>query len=177
MSLILEQKAIMTPIGYKELFPYFENKETLENCIEKCKQNSRKYAKDNTRGLIIKWMLIGLMLILIILIKQLMKFLILLKKIINIIKKAIIIAFFNYPNRIIVKSLWTSLLAINVSFVVVLISCNVNGTVVTTNKAFPDILSVNAGVLAVILSPADVDIVYDIVGFTVDPSTANHQFA
>ncbi len=38
-------KAVMTPIGYKELFPYFENLESLENCIEKIKQNSRRYAK------------------------------------------------------------------------------------------------------------------------------------
>lgn len=41
----IRTKAIMTPIGYKEILPYFENKETLENCIEKCKQNSRRYAK------------------------------------------------------------------------------------------------------------------------------------
>lgn len=38
-------KAILTPIGYKELFPYFENNDTLENCLEKIKQNSRHYAK------------------------------------------------------------------------------------------------------------------------------------
>ena len=37
-------KAVMTPIGYKELFPYFEG-EDLNICIEKIKQNSRKYAK------------------------------------------------------------------------------------------------------------------------------------
>lgn len=38
-------KAIMTPIGYKELFPYFDKIDTLENCTEKIKQNSRRYAK------------------------------------------------------------------------------------------------------------------------------------
>lgn len=38
-------KAVMTPIGYKELFPYFEGNKTLDECIELIKQNSRKYAK------------------------------------------------------------------------------------------------------------------------------------
>lgn len=38
-------KAIMTPIGYKELFPYFENKRDLEDCLNEIKQNSRRYAK------------------------------------------------------------------------------------------------------------------------------------
>ena len=38
-------KAVLTPIGYKELFPYFEGKESLENCLELIKKNSRKYAK------------------------------------------------------------------------------------------------------------------------------------
>lgn len=38
-------KAVMTPIGYKELFPFFENKKTLEDCLELIKRNSRKYAK------------------------------------------------------------------------------------------------------------------------------------
>lgn len=32
-------------IGYKEFFPYFENKETLEQAVDKVKQNSRRYAK------------------------------------------------------------------------------------------------------------------------------------
>ena len=41
----IRTKAVMTPIGYKELFPYFENKKTLEECLELIKQNSRKYAK------------------------------------------------------------------------------------------------------------------------------------
>ena len=38
-------KAIMTPIGYKELFPYFEGKKDLNECLEEIKQNSRRYAK------------------------------------------------------------------------------------------------------------------------------------
>ncbi len=32
-------------IGYKEFFPYFEGTESLETCVEKVKQSSRKYAK------------------------------------------------------------------------------------------------------------------------------------
>ena len=38
-------KAITTPIGYKELFPYFEGKESLKPCLDKIKQDSRRYAK------------------------------------------------------------------------------------------------------------------------------------
>lgn len=41
----IRTKAVLTPIGYKELFPYFEKIDTLENCLEKIKQNSRRYAK------------------------------------------------------------------------------------------------------------------------------------
>ena len=41
----IRTKAILTPIGYKELFSYFENKESLENCLESIKKNSRRYAK------------------------------------------------------------------------------------------------------------------------------------
>lgn len=41
----IRTKAILTPIGYKELFPYFEGVSTLEECLDKIKQNSRKYAK------------------------------------------------------------------------------------------------------------------------------------
>lgn len=41
----IRSKAVMTPIGYKELFSYFDKKNTLEECIEKIKQNSRRYAK------------------------------------------------------------------------------------------------------------------------------------
>lgn len=38
-------KAIMTPIGYKELFPYFEGTKSLEDCLEEIKKDSRHYAK------------------------------------------------------------------------------------------------------------------------------------
>ncbi len=38
-------KAVMTPIGYKELFEYFDKKITLEEAIILIKQRSRKYAK------------------------------------------------------------------------------------------------------------------------------------
>lgn len=38
-------KAIMTPIGYKELFDYFDGKMSLQDSIKLIKQNSRKYAK------------------------------------------------------------------------------------------------------------------------------------
>ncbi len=41
----IRTKAVMTPIGYKELFLYFENKMSLDGCIEKIKQKSRNYAK------------------------------------------------------------------------------------------------------------------------------------
>ena len=41
----IRTKAILTPIGYKELFPYFENQQSLEECLETIKQNSRRYAK------------------------------------------------------------------------------------------------------------------------------------
>lgn len=32
-------------IGYKELFPYFPGEDSLENCVEKLKQNTRRFAK------------------------------------------------------------------------------------------------------------------------------------
>lgn len=38
-------KAVMTPIGYKELFPYFKGESTLEDCIELIQKRSRNYAK------------------------------------------------------------------------------------------------------------------------------------
>ena len=41
----IRTKAIMTPIGYKELFPYFENKVSLEEALDKIRQDSRRYAK------------------------------------------------------------------------------------------------------------------------------------
>ena len=39
-----ETNALNT-IGYKEIFEYLEGKDSLENCIEKIKVNSRRYAK------------------------------------------------------------------------------------------------------------------------------------
>ncbi|NLL44453.1 MAG: tRNA (adenosine(37)-N6)-dimethylallyltransferase MiaA [Mollicutes bacterium] len=41
----IRTKAVITPIGYKELFDYFENKKSLEECIELIKKKSRNYAK------------------------------------------------------------------------------------------------------------------------------------
>lgn len=38
-------KAILTPIGYKELFNYFDNKISLEEAVNLIKKNSRHYAK------------------------------------------------------------------------------------------------------------------------------------
>ncbi len=32
-------------IGYKELMPYFEGEQSLEECIEKLKRETRRYAK------------------------------------------------------------------------------------------------------------------------------------
>lgn len=41
----IRSKAVMTPIGYKELFEYFDGNKTLEESIELIKQRSRRYAK------------------------------------------------------------------------------------------------------------------------------------
>ena len=41
----IKSKAIMTPIGYKELFMYFDNKITKSEAIDLIKQRSRHYAK------------------------------------------------------------------------------------------------------------------------------------
>ena len=38
-------KTASNAIGYKELIPYFENKASLEECIDKIKQETRHYAK------------------------------------------------------------------------------------------------------------------------------------
>ena len=38
-------KAVMTPIGYKELFPYIRGEITLEEALDQIKKNSRHYAK------------------------------------------------------------------------------------------------------------------------------------
>lgn len=41
----IRTKSVLTPIGYKELFPYFEGNKSLDDAIELMKQNSRHYAK------------------------------------------------------------------------------------------------------------------------------------
>ena len=41
----IRTKAVMTPIGYKELFPYFEGSKKLNECISTIQKNSRHYAK------------------------------------------------------------------------------------------------------------------------------------
>ena len=41
----IHSKAINTAIAYKELYPYFEGKSSLEDCINFIKQRSRNYAK------------------------------------------------------------------------------------------------------------------------------------
>lgn len=41
----IRSKAIMTPIGYKELFEYFDNKISLDEAISLIKQSCRRYAK------------------------------------------------------------------------------------------------------------------------------------
>ncbi len=41
----IRTKAVLTPIGYKELFLYFDNNMDLDKCITSIKQSSRRYAK------------------------------------------------------------------------------------------------------------------------------------
>ena len=41
----VRSKAIMTPIGYKELFDYFSGETDLKSCLDLIKQRSRNYAK------------------------------------------------------------------------------------------------------------------------------------
>lgn len=41
----IRSKAVLTPIGYRELFSYFEGNCTLEEAKDAIKQNCRKYAK------------------------------------------------------------------------------------------------------------------------------------
>ena len=41
----VRSKAVMTPIGYKELFDYFNGESSLEECLDIIKQKSRNYAK------------------------------------------------------------------------------------------------------------------------------------
>lgn len=40
-----KEATCMQAIGYKEFFEYFEKKQSLEECVEKLKQNTRRYAK------------------------------------------------------------------------------------------------------------------------------------
>lgn len=40
-----EQATSMKAIGYKELFPYFRGELDLQTCVDRLKQNSRRYAK------------------------------------------------------------------------------------------------------------------------------------
>jgi len=55
----IRSKAVLTPIGYKELFEYFDNKITKDEALELIKQRSRKYAKRqytwNNHQLDVKW--------------------------------------------------------------------------------------------------------------------------
>ena len=41
----IRSKAVLTPIGYKELFSYFDGSCDLESCVSLIKQRSRNYAK------------------------------------------------------------------------------------------------------------------------------------
>lgn len=41
----IKTKPLMGGIGYKELYDYFDNKVTLEEALDKVRQNSRRYAK------------------------------------------------------------------------------------------------------------------------------------
>ena len=41
----IRSKAVLTPIGYKELFEYFDGNKSLDESIELIKQRSRRYAK------------------------------------------------------------------------------------------------------------------------------------
>jgi len=41
----IQSKALMTGIGYKELYSFFRNEKTLSEVVEECKQASRNYAK------------------------------------------------------------------------------------------------------------------------------------
>ena len=41
----IKTKPLMTAIGYKEFYPFFENKKTLTEVVEECKKNTRNYAK------------------------------------------------------------------------------------------------------------------------------------
>ncbi len=55
----IRTKAVLTPIGYKELFKYFDGEITLDESLELIKQNSRRYAKRqytwNNHQIPVKW--------------------------------------------------------------------------------------------------------------------------
>ena len=55
----IRSKAVMTPIGYKELFKYFDKEISYEEAIDLIKQRSRNYAKRqytwNNHQLSVKW--------------------------------------------------------------------------------------------------------------------------
>ena len=56
-----KSKNALQTVGYKEIFEYFEDKHTLEEAIDKIKQNTRRFAKSKSHGLIeIKILLIFL---------------------------------------------------------------------------------------------------------------------
>ncbi len=42
---LMSSKTACQAIAYKEFFPFFDNTDSLENCIETLKRNSRRYAK------------------------------------------------------------------------------------------------------------------------------------
>jgi len=42
---LYEKRSIINAIGYNELFDYLDNKLTIEDAVERIKQNSRRYAK------------------------------------------------------------------------------------------------------------------------------------
>lgn len=41
----VKSRVLTTGIGYKELYPFFENTKTLQEVVEDCKKNTRNYAK------------------------------------------------------------------------------------------------------------------------------------
>lgn len=55
----IRTKAVLTPIGYKELFKYFDGEITLDESLDLIKQNSRRYAKRqytwNNHQIPVKW--------------------------------------------------------------------------------------------------------------------------
>ena len=59
----IRTRAVMTPIGYKELFDYFENKKDLNECLDLIRQRSRNYAKRQytwfNNQMNLKWFTVG----------------------------------------------------------------------------------------------------------------------